>query len=181
MIGVPWPPWALSVSSFRNGQPLDSKVAEGYVLADSLWNAGDEVRGEYEMRIELLRHGSRAESRAVKFGPWILGASEESDPAFFGEGRDRNIARVKRLARNPADRVSRTVRHLFGGYSGQRDVAQLLPVAGRGLGTRFGRWQIWLLSEAPRIPTGVRPRSSSDVGRGCLQVSSQWGRCWSGG
>lgn len=154
VIGVRWPPWARTVSLFRNGYPLDSTVADGYVLAKSVWNAGDEIRVDYEMRSELLRHRSRAKFRAVKFGPWILGASEESDPAFFGEGRDRNLARVNRLARGPADRVSRTVQYAHGGYRGQPDLAELLPVAGRGLGTGFGRWQIWLMSEG--LPSSHR-------------------------
>ena len=147
VIGVRRPPWAQTVSLSRNGLPLDSVAEDGYPLAESVWNAGNVVRVEYEMRTELLRHSSRAKYRAVQLGPWILGTSEESDPGFFGEGRDRNLAQVNRLARNPADRASRRVQYARGGYSGQPDVAQLLPIAGRGFGTGFGRRQMWLMSE----------------------------------
>ena len=147
VIGVRRPPWAESVALFRNGYPLESRTADWYVLAESVWSAGDEVRVEYGMGTELLRRRSRANYRAVQFGPWILGTSEESDPAFFGEGRNRNRARMNRLSRDRADLGSRTVQYVHGGYAGQPEVAQLLPVAGQGLETGFGRWQIWLMSE----------------------------------
>ena len=70
------------------------------------------------MGTELLRHWSRASYRAVQFGPWILGTSEESDPAFFGQGRNRNRARMSRLARDRTDFGSCTVQSVHGGYAG---------------------------------------------------------------
>ncbi len=152
VIGVRRPRWARSVSLVRNGRQVDSRMEGGYALVEGVWNMGDELRVEFAMRTELLRHGSRAGYRAVKFGPWILAASEESDPAFFGEGRERNVAELNSLGKDPGDLASLTVRYAHAGYSEQPRVARLLPVAERGSRSGVGRWQIWLMSEDPPSP-----------------------------
>ncbi len=151
-LGVRMPPWSEGIELALNGRPLEVSLRNGYLIVERSWRVGDELSVRYRMRTQLLRDGPRLGSRAVQWGPWILGVSEESDPAFFGEGLERNRASLEDLAEDMGADGQRSLAFTHAGYSEQPQVAHLHPVAERGLRGGLGRWQVWLSTGAEAGP-----------------------------
>lgn len=144
-IGVRQPSWSDDIVLALNGRPIESRRAGGYVFVRRQWSAGDELAVEYSMRTEVVPRNTRADYRAAKFGPWILGIAEESESAFFGEGFDGNLADWDRLTEAEPTNDVLSVGYIHAGYKEQTEVARLLPIAERGSGSGIGRWQVWML------------------------------------
>jgi hypothetical protein len=75
-------------------EPIDP----GYIGAEKVWKAGDTIEVRYKMRSRSERCG--AERKAFWYGPWLLGASAQQNPAYFNEltPENRLIGEAKPLA-----------------------------------------------------------------------------------
>lgn len=77
------PEWADALAIRLNNAPTPSPLENGYVNIHRRWHAGDVLTVHYAM---LLRtQSSDNKLAAYSFGPWLLGASEFDDPAYFNE------------------------------------------------------------------------------------------------
>jgi DUF1680 family protein len=77
------PEWADALAIRLNDAPGEFPVEDGYVDIRRAWRTGDIVTGHYGMS---LRSQSGEKKRvAYLFGPWLLGAPQSDDPAYFNE------------------------------------------------------------------------------------------------
>ncbi len=94
-IRVRRPAWVESVSATLNGQSADAVEDGGYLTWQHPFHQGDRIELAFVLRTEiLLRDGTRISldkltekpvEGILLHGPWILGADETDNPAFFGE------------------------------------------------------------------------------------------------
>ena len=58
-------------------------IDPGYVRAEKVWNAGDTIEIQYKMKSRS--EGSGRDRKTFWYGPWLLGASAQQNPAYFNE------------------------------------------------------------------------------------------------
>jgi DUF1680 family protein len=77
------PQWATETDIHITGSARQYPAGDGYVGIEREWAAGDAIELKYAMS---LRQWASSEERAAYFyGPWLLGAAAEDNPAFFNE------------------------------------------------------------------------------------------------
>ena len=82
------PAWAQQTVADLNGAGKLLALEEGYLGAERIWSAGDQVAIRYEMK--LTQQAAAPGRTAFWFGPWLLGASSNRNPSFFNELTEEN-------------------------------------------------------------------------------------------
>jgi DUF1680 family protein len=82
-LAVRKPAWAESVQLHLQGSSSTSSSEPGYVSAERIWTAGEFVEVKYEMKLRAEQSGN--DRQVFWYGPWLLGASAEDNPAYFNE------------------------------------------------------------------------------------------------
>ncbi|HEY1578581.1 MAG TPA: beta-L-arabinofuranosidase domain-containing protein [Terracidiphilus sp.] len=90
--------WAAETSMNFKAPGSMEPIDPGYIGAEKVWKAGDTIEVRYKMRSRSERCG--AERKAFWYGPWLLGASAQQNPAYFNEltPENRLIGEAKPLA-----------------------------------------------------------------------------------
>lgn len=140
--GVQMSPWSEEIALALSGRPVRVSSRNGYTIVELSWGVGDELGARCRMRTRVLRDGPRLELRAIQWRPWILGVPKESDPACFGEGFERNRVGPEDLKEGTDADGQRYLAFTHAGCREPLQVAQLGPVAERGLRAGLGRWQV---------------------------------------
>ena len=100
------PEWADSMEIQVNGATVPSAIESGYASLRRPWKKGDTVSVRYGMSLRTLPEEKKR--NAYMFGPWLLGAAQASDPAYFNELTIEN-----RLAKSPSPAASSSPAHPF--------------------------------------------------------------------
>ncbi len=124
---------------------VDGAAAEGDRELTRVWRPGERVEIEYR---SAVRSESGADGGTFYFyGPWLLGVSEASSPAYFDEPYEHNRLNGAPAA-DPDGYARLEAPFTPAGYSGQPQTAVLLPLAQRGFSGAGLRWVFAFDSEA---------------------------------
>jgi len=94
------PEWADALAIRLNNAPTPSPLENGYVNIHRRWHTGDVLTVHYAM---LLRtQSSDNKLAAYSYGPWLLGASQSDDPAYFNELTTENELSPAKVQTPPA-------------------------------------------------------------------------------
>lgn len=83
-IAVRKPAWAELVTMRLSGPGSIEPIDSGYVGAERVWNAGDVIELKYQMKLRP-KPSTVSGRQSFWYGPWLLGASAEQNPAYFNE------------------------------------------------------------------------------------------------
>jgi DUF1680 family protein len=100
------PEWADSIEINVNGATVPAAIESGYASLRRQWEKGDTVTVHYGMSLRTLPEEKKRS--AYMFGPWLLGAAQASDPAYFNELTIEN-----RLAKSSSPAASNSPAHSF--------------------------------------------------------------------
>jgi rhamnogalacturonyl hydrolase YesR len=171
------PRWATAVRLTINGEVRQEPPRDGYLVVERRWRPGEIVELEYHFETRIVSHKDQPGRAAFFLGPWLLGISEETDPAFFDEGYGRNRVLLDQAGRplpvarrNPemlrAPAAWREVPWQAAAFPEQTQALTLRPVSEATAGHSGLRWEFWLNTTGEGAPSGgeEKPRARSVVG-----------------
>jgi len=148
------PDWADSLAIQLNNAPSQSPLENGYVNIHRRWRAGDVVTVHYAMSLR-----SRSDDKklvAYSFGPWLLGALQSDDPAYFNELTTENELSPAKVQKSPAAThparpfavpIAATSFHYTPAeFPDQEETVTLHPIAEQ-TGQPSTNWQLQFLTE----------------------------------
>jgi DUF1680 family protein len=148
------PDWAESLAIQLNNAPIPSPLENDYVNIHRRWHAGDILTVHYAM--SLRSQSSDKKLFAYSFGPWLLGASEFSEPAYFNElttenelspGKLQTPSAATHTARPFAVPIAATSFHYSPAeFPDQQQTVTLRPIAEQ-TGQPTTNWQLQFLTE----------------------------------
>ncbi len=94
------PDWASSLTVQLNNTPTASLLENGYVNIHRRWHPDDTLTVHYAM--SLRSESNDKKLVAYSYGPWLLGASQSDDPAYFNELTTENELSPAKLQTPPA-------------------------------------------------------------------------------
>jgi hypothetical protein len=157
------PEWAVGVTLSLAGQPLNTSLEDGYLVASRVWKAGDILTATYVLQTRLVKRSSEGRQVAVFHGPWLLAVDQTLSPAYFDEPANENKVELPEKAGQvqlkPAPLAATVARfavpvahfrldYLPGGYSLQPQTALLRPIAEYTDGPDQNELDFWL----PLVP-----------------------------
>lgn len=148
------PDWADSLTIQLNYAPTSSPQENGYVNIHRRWHAGDVVTVHYAM--SLRAQSSDKKLVSYSFGPWLLGASQSDDPAYFNELTTENELSPAKVQTSPAAThpnrpfaipIAATSFHYTPAeFPDQEETVTLRPIAEQ-TGQPSTSWQLQFLTE----------------------------------
>jgi DUF1680 family protein len=144
------PSWAQKVSVGRNGRAVDG-------LRLSHLSPGDEIIVKYDMRLSQYPAGDGqllAGKVAFRYGPWLLGASSETNKSYFNELESSNVllSTSKQSKRDAVDSpfhvpvAAFTATYSPAEYPEQPSQVELRAIAEQ-TATRSARWQMAFIAK----------------------------------
>ncbi len=94
------PEWAGALAARLNDAPISSPIENGYVNIHRRWKTGDVLALHYAM--SLRSESNDKKLFAFSYGPWLLGASEFAEPAYFNELTTENELSPAKIQTPPA-------------------------------------------------------------------------------
>ena len=94
-IKVRKPAWASTVQVTVNGDPVDYRIREGYLVVDRRWKNGDQLRVEMPMHLTAMTTPDGKPQYSFLYGPLVLAAktgTDRQDGLFADDSRGGHIA-----------------------------------------------------------------------------------------
>ncbi len=89
------PAWASTVQVTVNGDPIDYRIREGYLIVDRRWQNGDKLRVEMPMHLTAMTTPDGKPQYSFLYGPLVLAAktgTDRQDGLFADDSRGGHIA-----------------------------------------------------------------------------------------
>ena len=89
------PAWASTVQVTVNGDPIDYRIREGYLIVDRRWQNGDKLRVEMPMHLSAMTTPDGKPQYSFLYGPFVLAAktgTDRQDGLFADDSRGGHIA-----------------------------------------------------------------------------------------
>ena len=89
------PAWASTVQVTVNGDPIDYRIREGYLIVDRRWQNGDKLRVEMPMHLSAMTTPDGKPQYSFLYGPLVLAAktgTDRQDGLFADDSRGGHIA-----------------------------------------------------------------------------------------
>ena len=89
------PAWASTVQVTVNGDPIDYRIREGYLIVDRRWQNGDKLRVEMPMHLTAMTTPDGKPQYSFLYGPFVLAAktgTDRQDGLFADDSRGGHIA-----------------------------------------------------------------------------------------
>ena len=89
------PEWASTVQVTVNGDPIDYRIREGYLIVDRRWQNGDKLRVEMPMYLTAMTTPDGKPQYSFLYGPFVLAAqtgTDRQDGLFADDSRGGHIA-----------------------------------------------------------------------------------------
>ena len=89
------PAWASTVQVTVNGDPVDYRIREGYLVVDRRWKNGDKLRVEMPMHLTAMTTPDGKPQYSFLYGPLVLAAktgTDRQDGLFADDSRGGHIA-----------------------------------------------------------------------------------------
>ena len=89
------PAWASTVQVTVNGDPVDYRIREGYLVVDRRWKNGDQLRVEMPMHLTAMTTPDGKPQYSFLYGPLVLAAktgTDRQDGLFADDSRGGHIA-----------------------------------------------------------------------------------------
>jgi DUF1680 family protein len=169
------PEWAVGVTLSLAGQPLNTSLQDGYLVASRVWKAGDVLTATYALHTRLVKRSGEGRQVAVFHGPWLLAVDQTASPAYFDEPSNENKVELPekdgQVQLKPAPIAAASARfavpvahfrlnYLPGGYSIQPQTALLRPIAEYTDGPDQNELDFWLplVPQAEGLDSNYKPK-----------------------
>ena len=89
------PAWASTVQVTVNGDPIDYRIREGYLIVDRRWQNGDKLRVEMPMHLSAMTTPDGKPQYSFLYGPFVLAAktgTDRQDGLFADDSHGGHIA-----------------------------------------------------------------------------------------
>jgi len=147
------PDWASALTVRLNNAPTPSPLENGYANILRRWHAGDVLTVHYAM--SLRSQSSDKNLFTYSYGPWLLGASEFADPAYFNELTTENELSPAKLQTPPTKHPARpfaipiaatSFHYTPAEFPDQEQTVALRPISEQ-TGQASTSWQLQFLTE----------------------------------